>query len=633
MASFNSGSDSDPYGYDLTISDEERLIAVVDTLSPPPRRARAQASGAARVSQGSPSKTRSSRTVSGSSSSSSSSSSGSSSLDSHFKAAIAVHETLEQIGEGDLDFDINELESERAYSHGSGSGLDVPPRRAQPPAIQRWLAPSVSSDNRSLASFVSRTKPRSTASVLSERSVRYPDREFPFISVPLVICLTDPKRLVSRALSDARKNSDSPAESDEQENPPPRPPGDNLSPIIRWRSFPKKPLSVTDLTAGVWCELQHFYVLDRRGGRRFKTAAMKAGSVIHDRLEREIYKPVEVDIVKREDAFGLKIWNIIQGLRTLRDTGQTREMEVWGFVEGQLVNGIVDGLSYTNPDIELEEDVISERGSQSSQSSQHQLSLGNRMIFVTDVKTRSSKTPPPQTQVRGAIIQLFLYHRFLSDMASGKLDYLRVFARYGLNPDETFSDSFMAKMASLYDDILSDNESDLDSDATERTETTADFVTAVSTPSQIGDRLSDLVYMKYRTLRSLIPLLKFEVQITFPRGAATLGQIVAVEYRYRARSAADENGGSVICTNTFFVEPEKLDAYLQDNMQWWRGEREPRGVGIEEGFKCGTCEFVEECDWRINLDQEMLRKAKRKSSEREAKRGGGRQKKSGDVEW
>ncbi|KAK0620548.1 exonuclease V [Immersiella caudata] len=591
MAGYYSGSDqTDPYGYDLTISDEEQLIAVVDTLSPPaPRRTGAQARAdiSARVPPTTPSKSRPSRTVYSDSVSP---------PDSIQKAAHAVHQTLQNIDEDDLNFDIAELES-AAFSHGSGSRMGNAPRRAaQSPAIQRWLAPTVSSDNRSVASFVSQTRPRSTLSVLSTPSVHYPD--------------------LSRALSDAQKSGDSPAaEPNEQQTPQP---SDTRSPLLRWRTFPRKPLSVTDLTAGSWCELQHFYVLERRGGRKYKTHAMKAGSVIHEKLEREVHKPVQVDVVTKVDAFGLKIWNIIHGLRTLRDSGLTRELEVWGFIEGQLVNGIIDGLSYTNPKVKLEEDVISGRGSQPSQSSQHQLSLGNKMIFITDVKTRMSKSPPSQAQVRGTIIQLFLYHRFLSDMASGKLDYLRVFARHGLNPDEAFSDTFMAQMAPPHDDIFPDPEtSDAESAATE---TTADFVTTVSTPSQIGDRPSDIIYTKYRTLRSLISLLKWEVQITFSRGAQSIGQIVAVEYRYRPRFAEDKDSGSIINTDSFFVEQERLDQHLQEDMKWWKGEREPKGVPIEDAFKCRTCEFVDECEWRINLDQEILRQAKKKGAEREAKR-------------
>ena len=435
---------------------------------------------------------------------------------------------------------------------------------------------------------------------------------------------------MSRALSDAKKSSETrTTDSDGQISSG----GDDRPPLLRWRTFPKKPLTVTDLISGSWCELQHFYTLSRRGGKKRRTVAMKAGSEIHEKLEREVYEKVDVQIAKKEDSFGLRVWNIIQGLQTLRDTGLTRELEVWGMVDGNLVNGVIDALTDKNPDPELEEDVISRTGSQSSQSSQHQLSLGNKVIFITDVKTRTTKSPPAQPQMRGTIIQLHLYHRFLSQMASGKVDYLQVFERYGMNPDETFSDEFMTQMARYHDELSPD--SDSESSASDETEATADFVTAVSTPSQLGNSLSDIIYMKYRTLRSLIPLLKWEIQMTFPRGAATLGQIVSVEYRYRPRAGADAGSDFPVYCNSFYVTPQLLDEYLNEYLQWWRGEREAQGVTPEEAFKCRTCEFVEDCEWRMNLEQEMLRKARQKTARAAAAATskGGRRRQDRSTEW
>jgi len=201
MAGYISDSGSDPYGYDLTLSDEERLITLVDRLSTPARAPAPSSAPATRASAPTPTRApgpapvpsrarpaarsppstlpadrpRPGRTTSFGSDSSS--------LDSEIKAAITVHEALDGIDENDLDFDITELGSGPEYSHGSASPIGISPPRAspprpQPPAIQRWLAPSVSSENRSLASFVHKTKPRSAPSMLSDADVRYPDREF-----------------------------------------------------------------------------------------------------------------------------------------------------------------------------------------------------------------------------------------------------------------------------------------------------------------------------------------------------------------------------------------------------------------------------------------------------------------------
>lgn len=374
---------------------------------------------------------------------------------------------------------------------------------------------------------------------------------------------------------------------------------------------------------------------------------MKLGSEVHATLEREVYTPVVVETKKKVDGWGLRIWNVIQGLRTLRDTGLTRELEVWGVVDGNFVRGIIDVLSYRNPDPELEEDVISSRGNSQSPPGSQQKVIGiseffptgtpsDRVVYITDVKTRATKTPPPKVQVRGTIIQLFLYHRFLSEMASDKLDYTGLFERHSLDPDEPFSDLFMAQIASLHEEIFGSEDSissaSWNSESSD-SEAPTDYHTAVSSTSKLNadDANSHKEFLKYRSLRALIPLLKFEIQLTFPKGASSIGPIVAVQYRYRKRgppnsgdneanNEVDEGrNGKVICTNSHFVDPRILDLYLKDDMQWWRGEREPRGVPLDEAFKCRSCEFVDSCDWRDNLDQEALRKARKKSEARGGK--------------
>lgn len=453
---------------------------------------------------------------------------------------------------------------------------------------------------------------------------------------------------------------------------------DSRSPLLRFRTFPMKPFSVSDLTAGSWCELQYFYTLTRLpGGKRTPTAAMKRGTKIHKKLERELFTPVEVAINKKEDNFGLKIWNMIQGLRTLREQGFTREFEVWGMVEGNLVCGVIDRMSSENPDAELQEDVLSTRGSgQTITNSQpYELSTpGDYEIFISDVKTRSSASPPPQLQVRVSLIQLFLYHRFMSDMASDRLDYMRVFERYGLNPDEPFSDAFIAQIGAVHDEVFTEADTEsaytLSNHEAADADSDADYVSAPSSPSQVSFADGPEPKLKYSSLRTLVGLLKFELALTFPRGASDLGKIVAVEYRYRGRDSpppspiavpsttsttvpdittttnpngldpddedepdaaaepepepepetAEPKRGSVICTHTFFVEPETLDMYLSETMRWWRGERSPRGVAPDEaGFKCRSCEFRDVCEWRAGMDREALRRAQSRKSARAAK--------------
>ena len=47
-------------------------------------------------------------------------------------------------------------------------------------------------------------------------------------------------------------------------------------------------------------------------------------------------------------------------------------------------------------------------------------------------------------------------------------------------------------------------------------------------------------------------------------------------------------------------------------MSGWKGERETRGVEMEETFKCWMCEVAEGCSWRVERVEEGLRRQGRR---------------------
>ncbi|KAL6817348.1 deoxyribonuclease domain-containing protein [Trichoderma sp. SZMC 28015] len=390
---------------------------------------------------------------------------------------------------------------------------------------------------------------------------------------------------------------------------------DDRSPLKRFRSFPKRPLTVSDLTAGAWCELQYWYTLTRLpGGRKTRTPAMQKGSKVHKKLEDEVHTTVKVEILNKEDGFGLRLWNLVQGLRTLRDTGLTRELEVWGMVDGNLVNGVIDDLSYDNPNPEFEEE-LSSQGSQPSQS-QSMISDyfggvkpgkpkgNNRQIFLADVKTRGTTKPVSSATARPAKIQLLLYHRFLSNMAAGELDFFKVFRRYGLDADERFSDTFMSQIGELHDEIFFDTPTSSAEEYEQFKRNAAKGKTAQNdNPTGIPESspgVPDL--LKYGSLRELVTLVQDEIRLTFPRGADSIGSILRVQYVFR-------DDGRELAKIDFPVSSQTLDTYLAGDLSWWRGERKPKGVTIEEAFKCTSCEFAPSCKWRRNMDDERVKSA------------------------
>ena len=391
---------------------------------------------------------------------------------------------------------------------------------------------------------------------------------------------------------------------------------DLRSPLKRFRSKPKKALSVTDLVSPSWCEMQYWYTLTKHGKKR-RTPAMKQGSAIHKVLEEQVHRTVAVDIQKKEDAWGLRIWNVIQSLKTLRETGMTRELEVWGIVDGLVVNGVIDELNYTCPDAELEAqrekavtstvpsallanqktitDFLSPRGSNDLSAALQGVSSpsqpadapskSHHRVYLTDTKTRSSPSIPKGTSLRPTYLQLMLYHRLLSDLSTGKVDPNVLFARYELDGRTSFTDEFVAQISEIFYDVYESDEAD-EAAAQPSTDTN---VRLSEPPAQ--DQSALQLLLAHNSLHQLWNLMLAELRTTFPAGKQSIGNVLKAEYR-------SATGGEILGQRTFLMDDEMISSYLDDGLKWWRGERETKGVVVEEAYKCGFCEFAEGCDWR-----------------------------------
>ena len=340
---------------------------------------------------------------------------------------------------------------------------------------------------------------------------------------------------------------------------------------------------------------------------------MKQGSAVHKTLEDQVHTTVAVEITSKEDAWGLRIWNIIQGLRTLRDTGMTRELEIWGTVDGLVVNGVIDELSYICPDRELEEaeengkdmrvvpadqasitDYLGsstlEKNGQGVLKSTRSLRKKTSKIYITDVKTRGVKSIPKGASFRPTLMQLMLYHHLLSTLATNKVDPFILFDRYELNPHTPFSDSFIAQIGSL----------NLSSPpAPEEPSQTPQLP-----PSSTQDSITTL--LTHNSLSSLWTLMISEFTHTFPAGAHSIGNVLKAEYRA-------QNDGAIMGSKTFLYDEETMREYLVDEMRWWKGEREAMGVVEEEAYKCGFCEFSEECEWRRGKIEEGVKRMRERT--------------------
>lgn len=453
-----------------------------------------------------------------------------------------------------------------------------------------------------------------------------------------------------------------------------------LSPLERFRKPPNKSLSVSDLIAPAWCELQYWYTLTKHGRKR-RTAAMKQGSAVHKTLEEEVHTTVPVEITTKEDGWALRIWNVIQGLRTLREYGMTRELEIWGLVEDEIVTGVIDQLSYECPDRELEasaaayyEDAQAARAAlpeyqmsltdyllspsrggrkfaelgwtgdaesaegkgEDSVDQEQQAFLNIPRIYITDIKTRASRSIPTvsSSSFRPTHLQLQLYYHMLNRLVTSDDVTIEAIAqRYDLDSQRTFTDAFIAEVGGLNDqffDALSSQASD------------PDYVPPASQES--GSRLSPgsgsipaasqdstSILLAHNNLASLWALMKDQLRLTFlpsPNNAfispsipsrsqpaflepypTVLSPLLTAKYL----SSADTDSGvpEVLGSRSFFFDPTTLTSYVSDQMSWWRGERAPRGVEVMDAWKCRICEFREECSWRRDKEQELATRRRR----------------------
>lgn len=406
---------------------------------------------------------------------------------------------------------------------------------------------------------------------------------------------------------------------------------------------------------------------------------MKKGSVVHKTLEDEIYTTVPVEITTKEDAWALRIWNVIQGLRMLREYGVTRELEVWGVVDGEIVNGIIDQLSYDCPDPELEStasNYYEEATSSRNALPEYQMSLSDFLlsssqggrklsdlaqsepleaihpseelpsdtyelprIYLTDVKTRASGSAPTikSTSFRPTLLQLQLYYHLLNRLITSDdvtMDVLA--ARYNLDTQRPFTDAFISEVGGLNDEFFDTLDSqELDDNFPSDDEQRSFDDTAMSNrPDTSLDSTSLL--STHGTLSSLWGFMKDQLRLTFLPEIASQMEAIApsipshtqpkmleqyptllspvLTARYLSSAPTEDSQPRVLGNRSFLFDPANMKSYLTDQMEWWRGDRDPRGVGVAEAWKCRICEFRDECSWRQEREWFYAKRNKSRAS-------------------
>jgi exonuclease V len=170
-------------------------------------------------------------------------------------------------------------------------------------------------------------------------------------------------------------------------------------------------------------------------------------------------------------------------------------------------------------------------------------------IVLSDTKTRATPRVPT-APAKGTHLQLMLYKRLFDLLASGTLDVDTMGANLpGVSQHEPFSADFQWTL----EDSL----------------------------TRMG-----ITGSHFNNLSALFPLMLSSFQMLGP-----CDQELEIHYVY-------QKDQSCLGTSKVLYDAEFVTATVKHVSSYWRGDRVPDGVPIEEAFKCRSCEYTDICHWR-----------------------------------
>ncbi|KZT73323.1 hypothetical protein DAEQUDRAFT_762238 [Daedalea quercina L-15889] len=361
--------------------------------------------------------------------------------------------------------------------------------------------------------------------------------------------------------------------------------------------------------------------------------ATTRGKSVHKKLERQAsLRQADVRLVQ-----------MLESLATLKESGLCREMYVFGIIDDNVVVGQIDNMivkrpsfvvpqakvqttlgppsqkkrkaafllaesakkarvssaDHENPAPPLPTGLGTEPRSGTADAQERATSESARCtIHLSDTKTRTTPELPPDEDVVSHRLQMMLYHRLLSNLLakpSGEdgglgdtvgdrpsstvhpLDFSAVRRRLSLNPRRPFSDAFIHGARRLLDRGTSHE--------------------VEENPDRIAfECLDDLVSIWRRTLDELnvdgidkTLTLEYRLQSCDDGSSHAAGAPHAED----AGSATDngEVQQGILGVKEFALNDQELDVHLRSILQWWHGQRRPKGVPPELERRCGVCEY------------------------------------------
>lgn len=305
-------------------------------------------------------------------------------------------------------------------------------------------------------------------------------------------------------------------------------------------SYKFSKLSVTDILPK-FCEVRFYYYLTNN--IKENSPAAYRGSKIHERLERNVNGTVQQAIHDTIPAHKIlkRLYSTIYLACTLLARSEVREFYVYDMYKGVALSGIIDLLQ-----------------------------IRDGKLVVTDTKTRSSPTLPRPQEIQNAKLQVFLYHRMLSNLKNSLVDFDQWCRTCSADPEALLPDFFQT-LWGLYKPESTRNQPWLDS--------------RIESAKNLND-----IQKIATALMSMFPELSNTVKVEYvcetPEG--DLKTIDILEY--------DVTGYEPVLTEL-----------LNSGFDFWKGKRLPLGVRIDELGKCNNCKWKYSCEWRHKTNQVVLR--------------------------
>lgn len=177
--------------------------------------------------------------------------------------------------------------------------------------------------------------------------------------------------------------------------------------------------------------------------------------------------------------------------------------------------------------------------------------LDQYTVDLSDLKTRASRYMPSKSQEAQHRVQVMLYKKLFDDLVQGKVPKDLIAKHLRVRLDSQFGEGITTHLKSAGIEC---------------------------------NTLSELLDFTYRRLQSCTCVNKLSIEYVFQDTGETLGR-KEIDY-----------------------DEDDLRQKVVDSLDYWKGRRPPKGVEIEEAWKCHRCEFVDTCDWLQRKTKECVEK-------------------------